>query len=307
MSEQKTPTDIYEERKRDFTAYLTGDLQTNALDFAEYLLNSGADNYKGVQICWTFIPWNDGLCIFFNGMEKFICDNAYINFPIDESMKEFAWANANVCGKCNTENGCGRGGDRYIFGKKFDDLCYIALSINNPDADTFEKTKKFIDACKICIDTTNNENTRFAIEDAFEKNLSGDRLKNAQKLFAFLKTNDVVPETIDNDCWNYKGNGLFVIHAYGDDDNNWFMYGNLETWEKYPITDGMKEFIWASIRVCTGQCGCPNWPRGGNRMVFGKEFKSVCSSVFFFQNPEGETLENIKKLVLLAKKNIDNL
>ena len=139
---------------------------------------------------------------------------------------------------------------------------------------------------------TVNKNMRFNIESTFEKNLSGDRLKNAQDLFAFLKTNDIMPEKIDGDCWNYRNNGMFVIHAYGDDDNNWFMYGNISTWGKYPIAEELKAFIWANIRVCNGQCGCPNWPRGGNQTVFGKEFESVCSSVFFFQNPDANTLKN---------------
>ena len=36
---------------------------------------------------------------------------------------------------------------------------------------------------------TVNKNMRFEVENGFEKNLSVDRLKNAQDLFAFLKAN----------------------------------------------------------------------------------------------------------------------
>ena len=150
------------------------------------------------------------------------------------------------------------------------------------------------------------KNIRYDVEVAHEKHLKDDRLKNAQEIFAFLKENDVIPESIDDSSWSYKNNLFFIINDAWVHTNQWFMYGNLSTWEDYPITDEIKEILWANIRKCSGECGCPNWPRGGNPTVFGKTFESVCSSKFWFANPEGETLEDIKKLVKFAINNIDN-
>jgi len=152
-----------------------------------------------------------------------------------------------------------------------------------------------------------SENTSITAEDYFKGKLIGDRLDDARNLITFLADNGIMPGGGGGDFWIYRDKGLFVIHAYGDEDNNWFIYGHLENLESFPIDEGMKEFVWKNIRICTGQCGCPNWPRGGDKTVFGKEFKSVCSSVFMFQNPKNETLENIKKLVKLQLNNINNM
>jgi len=63
------------------------------------------------------------------------------------------------------------------------------------------------------------------------------------------------------------------------------------------LEESLKEFARANVRICKGECGCPNWPRGGNQTVFGKEFEGVCSSVVTFHNPDAEALEKIKKMM----------
>ena len=152
-----------------------------------------------------------------------------------------------------------------------------------------------------------SEKIRFNIEDAFEKTLSGDRLKNAQDVFAFLKANDVMPETVESDCWNYRGKGLFVIHAYENDNGNWFIYGNVENIEGFPICEEMRKFVWANARICNKICGCREAPRGGDKTILGKKFENTCSCDIWLQSPDAETLEVFKKFVALTKHNIDSV
>jgi len=148
-----------------------------------------------------------------------------------------------------------------------------------------------------------NENIRFPIENDFEKILSGDSLKNAQDFVAFLKANDIMPDN-SGDCYCYKGEELFVMHVYEGD--TWFIYWDVIDGLEDLLDENLKNFIWDNVMICRGECGCLNWPRGGSKIVFGKEFKSTCSSLVHFSNPGGEALINIKKLVELTRNCIDN-
>ena len=150
-------------------------------------------------------------------------------------------------------------------------------------------------------------NVRFNIEDTVKKNLSGDRLKNALNIFDFLKANGVYPPTVESDCWNYQGKDLFVIHAYENDDNNWFIYGNVENIDGFPICDEMREFVWANVRICNKICGCIEAPRGGGKTILGKKFENTCSCDIWFVNPDAEILELFMKFVALTKQNIDSM
>jgi len=155
MSEQEkklTLEELFEAQKKEFKAALSGDLQKNAIDFAEYMKNSSADNYLGECICFTVTNEVGDLHIFVHGPQSTICNSNYNNFPIDESIKELVWANVNPC-RCAPPGCKERNFSFTILGKKFDNLCNCPIAFNNPDAETFEKIKEFVVASKNCIDT----------------------------------------------------------------------------------------------------------------------------------------------------------
>jgi len=76
--------------------------------------------------------------------------------------------------------------------------------------------------------------------------------------------------------------------------------------------DALKETAWAHVRVCEyfssggKQCGCGRQP-GFNRAIFGKKYENLCFANLEFMNPDAETLESIKKLLLLVKQNRSNM
>ena len=135
---------------------LTGDSQMNALDFISHLraieqagkisisMNNEKDesgwNVSGAGfICITGSDEFPGPWGMFVGTDNII---EHSDFPVDEHIKEIAWANVAPCGKCN--NDCTGGSiRRTIFGKDFENVCNLIFV--NPDSKTVDCMKKIID------------------------------------------------------------------------------------------------------------------------------------------------------------------
>jgi len=66
--------------------------------------------------------------------------------PIDESIKEFAWAHVSPCGSCGGE--CSPGTSTKVFGKDFENVCQHNLMFTNPDAEAVDYMKKILDIRK---------------------------------------------------------------------------------------------------------------------------------------------------------------
>ena len=141
-----------------------------------------------------------------------------------------------------------------------------------------------------------------AIEEAIREKLKGDAQKNALDFVAFARANGWTNDDEYSSNFYYRGKPTFVLLCFEKSENypdgEWGIY-NYPTSEHddFPLDESMKDFLWANVKTCTGQCGCPNWPRGGNQTVYGKEFQSVCSSTITFSNPDAEALEKIKVLM----------
>ena len=156
MSEKKTPEPKVENIVNEI---LAGEMQKNALDFIAFLrgndfyMEFNPNEYEkgkwsgaiggvvGDSIAYMFVspgtkfpcPWN----IWLNEYD-FNCDGS----ADDEELKEFIWANLNHCGKCNPDWEKCRGGDKTVFGRKFDSLCHSPMFFYTPDAQKLEKIKK---------------------------------------------------------------------------------------------------------------------------------------------------------------------
>lgn len=71
----------------------------------------------------------------------------------------------------------------------------------------------------------------------------------------------------------------------------------------YPIENNLKEIAWKHVDSC-GNCG--SCGGGRKKIIFGKEFASVCGCTFRIDNPNKEDLLFIKKMVEIRKKEILN-
>ena len=135
------------------------------------------------------------------------------------------------------------------------------------------------------------------IEKTIREKLTGDTQKNVLDFTAFLRDNKVPPK-------------LYVINVVGDGGNfphirPWVIFFNVCEFNGL-ADEALTEFAWAHAHVCDHfitdgkRCGCGKQP-GSRKVVFGKEFDNICHCPMQFINPDAETLENMKKLLLLLK------
>ena len=66
--------------------------------------------------------------------------------PVDEHIKEFAWAHVSPCGSCGGD--CSPGTSTKVFGRGFENVCQHNLMFVNPDADAVGRMKAIIDIKK---------------------------------------------------------------------------------------------------------------------------------------------------------------
>ena len=159
-----------------------------------------------------------------------------------------------------------------------------------------------------------SEQRKLTVEDGIKNsNLSDDLQKAHIDFCRFLKDNEfsIEPETGDD--------GIGWMICYLNECVGHTNYDNVGVWidtcdfgSSGSSEDSLKETAWTHVRVCEhfnsdGKlCGCGRQP-GFNRILFGKEHKNLCFAHLEFMNPDFETLENIKKLMLLFKQNKVNM
>ena len=152
--------------KRAIKSSLRGGNLQNALDFVTYLRAEGMSFVRGKgywedKLYWS-VKYKDGcVCFILIGAEYpgeapdrwmiWANDSAsYADFPLDERMRETAWANVDICGDCGY---CAGGTQKIMFGRKFDRVCVTPLRFENPDIETLVFMKKMVDIRKNDITT----------------------------------------------------------------------------------------------------------------------------------------------------------
>jgi hypothetical protein len=152
----------------------------------------------------------------------------------------------------------------------------------------------------------NNENACPKIEDLINDVLSGNTLKNALDFAAFLRVNEMIAGG-DHGEVSYKGKCVCYMYL----DGNAQMPGPWTIWTEgdysnehkdVPMDEHMKEIAWANVNIC-GSCG-GNCSPGKRKVILGKEFDNVCNADMAFTNPDAKTLECVKKLLKMRKRNI---
>jgi len=164
MSNQNTTTPAIEDVIRE---KLTAQAQQNALNYVAYLKANGItpnepETFDAAAHTQCFFGSDNGsICILgidhcppewgfstCGGWDNVLFRNEYQDFPVDEKVKEFAWAHACTCRNYKSNGkqcGCGFQPGRRIsmFGKDFYHACHGGLDISNPDGETLELAKKF--------------------------------------------------------------------------------------------------------------------------------------------------------------------
>jgi len=147
------------------------------------------------------------------------------------------------------------------------------------------------------------------VEDGVKNSgLSENLIKAHIEFCCFLKDNgfSLEPETGDD--------GIGWRIAYMDECVGHTNYAEAGIWidtcdfgGSGAADDNLKETAWAHARVCEHfssdekRCGCGKQP-GFSKTIFGKEYKNLCFALLEFLHPGAETLDVIKKLMLLYIK-----
>jgi hypothetical protein len=141
---------------------LIGDTRRNALEFVAFLRTNNMSierfTYHGEDTFHWEVKYMDELvCYVLLDAEDsgwtIMPDNSstgrFADYPIDETMKEIAWKNLNICvdGRCG---GCDRGtGKRQmVFGKEIENVCPMAYNFTNPDTNALKLAIKMMDVRK---------------------------------------------------------------------------------------------------------------------------------------------------------------
>lgn len=165
MSEENN-IEVFAKIEEDTRNSLSGDMLGNALDLLAYLKESGRTWMYHSAIHPEFYYMGELTCLlayskFYEKLGQYdqspswnICCWQHENdiyeldsFPVDESVKEFAWAKVWKCFNCG---GCDNpgGGCRRIFGKEYDGVCCNVFQFVNPDNEELEKIKKLMELQK---------------------------------------------------------------------------------------------------------------------------------------------------------------
>jgi len=127
----------------------------NALDFIGYLKENEImpETNPGYENNWAFDYLGENICVIVFA-ERAIPPGPWTVFPgdydkydhkdfqVDDSLKEYAWANINFCAKCSCGNNMEA--SKTIFGKDFEKLCHCSVAFTNPNAEELEHVKRIL-------------------------------------------------------------------------------------------------------------------------------------------------------------------
>lgn len=153
------------------------------------------------------------------------------------------------------------------------------------------------------------------IEDYVEENLADGARQTALEFIDYLQTSGL--EFVkDNGYWKDKiyylikfKNECVCFIAIKDPDepkNLWTIWSDdTKAYEDSSVEEEIKSIAWKYVDHC-GNCG--SCGGGRHKIVFGKNFESVCRCTFRVDNPEESDLPFLKKMVELWKNDIlDNM
>ena len=143
-------------------------------------------------------------------------------------------------------------------------------------------------------------------DDIIASEMSDQQKRNALDFVAHMKANEMAT---DDNHFEYAGDYVCQIIIYTDNGvPGWIIFmGGYDSvlcrdeYQDFFIDQELKEFAWAHVNHCDNH-GCGTEP-GKRITLFGKAFKNLCTAILLFKNPDGETLELVKKLAFVWAQN----
>ena len=152
--------------------------------------------------------------------------------------------------------------------------------------------------------------------------LNGELQETVQDFVNFLRANGFQmsynPEEYAEGTWRgaiggIVGNSLGYMAvssldymAVGANPKSLMVWPNVENFDENDLDSEMKEFIWTAYNCRKEKCH-EGWEKCGSnkKTILGKAIENACCNPLMFVNPNGKTLENMKKLFLLLQQKED--
>ena len=157
-----------------------------------------------------------------------------------------------------------------------------------------------------------SENISKPIDEVINDLLVDETKMNAKDFIDFLRKNDIsFDSNSDGHGWAIGGTvgnsiGYLIVNGLVDDNDMpgpWtFWFNSCDFTDSDNISSEIKETAWSHVSPC-GKCH-DGWKDCGcdDRILFGKKYERLCHSPLMFNNPDKKTLDNMKQLLLIMKK-----
>jgi len=141
------------------------------------------------------------------------------------------------------------------------------------------------------------------LKNLIKDSLNGDILANALDFASFLEKNDML---FKDNAVSFQNEVVCYMHIdIGEEEPSpwtiWTEGDYIREIKVVPMDEQTKEIAWAHINICAS---CGDCSPGQQKVIFGKEYNNVCNADMAFYRPDAETLECVKKLLLMRKNNI---
>jgi len=148
------------------------------------------------------------------------------------------------------------------------------------------------------------------IEDAIRERLTAEAQKDVLNFITATQENGFSYVGFDE-----EGGGWDPVHENRNihgcvlvSDQFMFFVGlDCQFDEEELVDDELKEFAWSYTTICPQSVCKPPYCQGENHsknrwQIFGKQYESTCHSPLQFIDPDSNTLENLLRLLLVAKQ-----
>jgi len=140
------------------------------------------------------------------------------------------------------------------------------------------------------------------IKNTLKNSLKDEALANALNLVDFLIDKGLIPKKEWDSGFRFVKNDKSPCLLVLLDGGEWFICDLpvVAEPEWSALSDDLKEFIIANIKICSvhegNPCGCGSEP-GTSKNIFGKMYNNVCTSEIQIVNPTRDALDKYKEIV----------
>ena len=150
------------------------------------------------------------------------------------------------------------------------------------------------------------------IEEAFNKQLAGESLKNGLNFAAFMQEHKFILKgkganwNVDSTCWKLLFRGKIYATILIEQNQTFGVYCDFD--KSFQVNDDLKKSVLAKIPVCPQEACKRNNHLCKSSItdyeILGTKHERVCHCPIQFSNPDAKDIDTIQKIMLLYKDKV---